>query len=67
MSDAIEHTNPDPSLETNRRPTIQHDGYEKVFGIGLPKTATTSLEQAFVNLGFRKIGYSSGDISDFLR
>ena len=31
------------------------DGYDKVFGIGLNKTGTTSLKKAFVRLGFNHL------------
>ncbi|WP_170373077.1 sulfotransferase [Ruegeria arenilitoris] len=38
----------------------------KVFGIGLPKTATTSLEIGFETLGYRKMGYSLDALHEYL-
>lgn len=40
---------------------------QKVFGVGLPKTATTSLEEGFVRLGYNKLGYSLEDLQSFLK
>lgn len=39
----------------------------KVFGIGLPKTVTTSLEIGFETLGYRKMGYSLDALHEYLR
>lgn len=40
-----------------KRRAMRELGYEKVFGIGAPKTGTTSLAAAFEILGFRHTGW----------
>lgn len=40
---------------------------KKIFGIGLPKTATTTLEQGFRDLGFNLVAFSRKDLNAFLK
>jgi hypothetical protein len=42
-------------------------GYSKVFGIGAPKTGTTSLASALLALGFRRTGWDPVLVEDYER